>query len=355
MMNFGGILQACALQEVLRRMGHKPVTWRHSFYKDTPLRRWVEAVKVDVRSTLHYCDEDLQISKNTRPFIHKYLKEKNIRSFADVRRSDYDAIIVGSDQIWRNVFFKPTWGEEENIANAFLAFTEGWDVRRIAYAPSFGLDHLNEYTPEQLDECGRALRRFDFVSVREQSGVGLCKEAFGVDARWVIDPTMLLQTADYERLMGKVAKPGKPFMMSYVLDDSAQKSQLCELLARDRNLVIRRSNGKFDDWLLPIEERIQPPVEEWLGNFRESDFVFTDSFHACVFSILFHKQFAVVGNRGRGMSRFVSLLGMFGLEGRMVESEADCKALPEIDYTQVDAVLEQKRAEGWEFLKRALA
>ncbi len=353
--NYGGILQAYALQEVLLRMGHQPETWRRAYRKETPLRRLTDELKIWVRSTFHYCDEDLRITQHTHRFIKDHLRRRGIVSFADIRPGDYDAIIVGSDQIWRNVFFRPTWGEQEDIADAFLAFTQGWNIRRIAYAPSFGLDDLSEYSPEQIEACGRALRRFDAVSVREQSGVRLCKESFGVDAQWVLDPTMLLQSSDYEQLIGGGGKSAGRFLMSYVLDDSPQKTRLCELVAHDRKLAVRQSNGKFDDLKRPIEERIQPPVEEWLRNFRDASFVFTDSFHACVFSILFHKQFAVVGNKGRGMSRFESLLGLFGLEDRMVETPQDCQSLQEIDYTRVDAVLAQRRAESWDFLKRALS
>ena len=78
-----------------------------------------------------------------------------------------------------------------------------------------------------------------------------------------------------------------------------------------------RVNAK-SDINLPIENRIAPSVEQWLRGFYDAEFVVTDSFHACVFSILFNKPFLVVGNQKRGLSRFVSLLGMFGLEDRLI-------------------------------------
>lgn len=353
--NYGGILQAYALQKVLRQMGHQPETWRRAYRKETPLRRLTDALKVWVRKTFHYCDEDLRITQYTHRFIQKHLKRRGIVSFADIRPSDYGAIIVGSDQIWRNVFFRPTWGQHEDIADAFLAFTDGWNIKRIAYAPSFGRDDVSEYSPEQIEACGRALRQFDAVSVREQSGVDICKKAFGVNAQWVIDPTMLLPVEDYKRLIPQGEGPRSKFLMKYVLDDSEEKNAMCEMLAKQRGAEVRQSNGKFDDFSLPLEERIQPPVESWLRNFRDASFVFTDSFHACVFSILFHKQFAVVGNKGRGLSRFESLLGLFGLENRMVETPQDCQSLQEIDYTRVDAILERERAKSLRFLKEVLA
>lgn len=63
---------------------------------------------------------------------------------------------------------------------------------------------------------------------------------------------------------------------------------------------------------------IQPSVEKWLRAFMDARFVITDSFHACVFSILFHKPFIVMGNEYRGNTRFDSLLNMFGLTDRLV-------------------------------------
>ena len=77
-------------------------------------------------------------------------------------------------------------------------------------------------------------------------------------------------------------------------------------------------NSRIEEWDAPIQECIQPPVEEWLRGFYDAEFVVTDSFHACVFSILFNKPFIVIGNEGRGIARFESLLKTFGLEERLV-------------------------------------
>ena len=88
-----------------------------------------------------------------------------------------------------------------------------------------------------------------------------------------------------------------------------------------------RINSKVEDKTAPIAERIQPPVEQWLRGFHDAEFVVTDSFHACVFSILFHKPFFVVGNKKRGLSRFTSLLGLFRLENRLISTAAETDSL----------------------------
>ena len=98
---------------------------------------------------------------------------------------EYDAFIVGSDQVWR-----PSYNQ--HLEQAFLNFTENWkNVKRIAYAASFGVDNW-EFTKKQTKECKRLVQKFDFVSVREDTAVNLCKEHLGIEATHVLDPTLLL-------------------------------------------------------------------------------------------------------------------------------------------------------------------
>jgi hypothetical protein len=99
-------------------------------------------------------------------------------------------------------------------------------------------------------------------------------------------------------------------------------------------------NGDCGNWTEDLEKRIQPPVESWLRAFYDSEFIVTDSFHACVFSILFHKQFLVIGNKDRGLARIHSLLSMFGLEDRLTSDTCiDINRMKTIDYDRVDEIL----------------
>lgn len=117
------------------------------------------------------------VRQYTDKFIAQYIKRRIVNDYTDIQESDYDAIIVGSDQIWRPQYFP-------NVETAYLNFTEDWNIRRIAYAASFGTDEW-EYTPEQTMICGRLLQNFDAVSVREKSGVDLCRDHFHVQATQV--------------------------------------------------------------------------------------------------------------------------------------------------------------------------
>lgn len=340
--NYGGILQAYALQTVLERMGHKVVVIDTPNVKFAPslftlAKRLVKRLlgyRVGVFSEWKHNRVYPIISQHTQPFVDKYIHRRVVNSPEELRANEFDAIIVGSDQVWRPKYYG-------KIENAYLAFAKDWHIKRIAYAASFGTDDW-EYTPEQTKTCGELLRMFDAVSVREASGVQLCKEHFGVEALHVLDPTMLLDKEDYIHLIEAAGTPkSKGTLLNYILDDSPEKRALIEWVARENNLVPFRVNSRVEDHAAPLEERIQPPVELWLRGFYDAEFVVTDSFHACVFSILFGKPFVVVGNKERGMARFESLLKMFGLEDRLVSSVEDYNHI--VDMMCNQATLQERR------------
>lgn len=318
--NYGGILQAYALQTVLERMGHEVVVIDTPNVKPMPsyltlCKRFVKKAlgqKVGVFAEHYHNTTYPIISQYTQPFIDKYIHRKVVNFPEELQESEFDAIVVGSDQIWRPKYYY------SKVENAYLAFTEGWDIKRVAYAASFGTDEW-EYTPEQTKTCGELLKKFDAVSVREESGVQLSKDYFGVNAKHVLDPTMLLDKEDYIHLIETAGTPkSKGTLLNYILDETTEKRALIEQIAKDKKLIPFRVNSKVEDRTAPLEERIQPPVEEWLRGFYDAEFVVTDSFHACVFSILFDKPFVVVGNKERGMARFKSLLKIFGLKDRLI-------------------------------------
>ena len=101
-----------------------------------------------------------------------------------------------------------------------------------------------------------------------------------------------------------------------------------------------------------VSARVQPSVESWIAGISRASFVITDSFHACVFSILFHRPFVVIGNQARGLSRIEWLLRQFGLSERLVVSEGVPKG--DINWEKVDAKLSELRAEAFDFLNNNL-
>lgn len=356
--NYGGILQAYALQTVLERMGHQVEhlqpqiefpklhpAWKMPFVflKRTYLKFFAEGLQYPV-----FTHPYKYVRKNTDDFIKKYLICRYIgqNEWERLQYNDYDAIIFGSDQVWRLEYAVP-------IERYFGAFIGDLELRRISYAASFGVDSLN-YSKSQLRQCFELLNKFNAVSVREQAGVNICKDSFNVCARLVLDPTMLLKVTDYELLTQEV-KADKNGVLTYVLDESDELNAKLHSYAQKRGLNLFRINSKVEDSEAKLVERQQPRVEQWLRDLMEADMIITDSFHACVFSIIFHKPFICIGNIQRGASRFKTLLERFNLCNRIVHPDSlmtyiDCG----IDWEEVDRQLCIYRQESLSFIMRAL-
>lgn len=333
--NYGGILQAYALQKVLEGMGHDTLILDKARRVELPLLtkfyqyavRTVKNILLNSKLTIRYdkaYNYTIEVVRQyTYPFLLKHTKRLELHEgYALLHQGQFDAIVVGSDQIWRPKYI---WYAPLEIV--YLSFAKDWDIKRISYAASFGTDEW-EYTPEQTAECGNLLRCFDAVSVRESSAVSLCKQHFNVDAQHVLDPTMLFDAAHYTALFQKAGTPkSEGNLMCYILDSSGTKEALVQSIASIYNLTPFSVNSKYEVPDAPLEEKVQPPVEFWLRGFYDAEYVITDSFHACVFSILFKKPFIVCGNKHRGMGRFHSLLTMFDLEDRLVTTLDEASAI----------------------------
>ncbi len=361
--NYGGILQAYALQTVLERMGHEVVVLDKSPYHYLPLwkmpfsypKRILEKYVLGKKSVKVFAEQWYNrtypiISQYTQTFIDTYIHRKEVNDLTKLDEKDFDALVVGSDQIWRVCYYS-------QIENAFLAFTEGWKyLKRIAYAPSFGTD-VWEYSQKQTEKCKLLLQKFDAVSVRESSGVELCAKNFGREAIHVLDPTLLLDRGDYERLIkqSKVQHHSN-MLLQYILDEDKEKQELIEYIIKEKQLNIVRVNSKVEDITAKLEERIQPYVEQWLCGFYDADFVVTDSFHACVFSIIFNKPFIVCGNKKRGSARFLSLLSSFNLLDRYITDGINLSEVLDktIDWSEINKKKENLKSFSWSFLNQSL-
>lgn len=361
--NYGGILQAYALQTILERLGHQTEILqvqrpRRLSYRRMPqiyAKRFIEKFVLR-RSNTRFFEEQWwnkkgtsAMRKYTNLFLNKYLHLRLMRSIKEVQPTDYDGYVVGSDQVWRKVYFK--YMMHTSICDAFLRFAKDWEVKRIAYAASFGIDTW-QYTDKETNQCGALLQQFDAVTVREYSAVELCKQKLGTNATHVLDPTMLLTTNDYQALFEEAKTPkSNGNMHCYILNYSTEKQKLIDSIANDRGLKPFRVLVPINTQVKDATELAQPPVEQWLRAFYDSEYVVTDSFHACVFSILFRKQFVVYGNESRGMARFHSLLSIFGLENRLVYNYEQYKKLAPIDYDAVHEKLDTWRSRSLKILE----
>lgn len=372
--NYGGLLQAYALQQILKGMGHDVVTDRLGVVRKLPLwnralRFLYHAVQFCILKNYRYYpyrylfvsfDKESKakrsISINTERFVNTHidtidLLTRSNESVIDAVRQ-FDAIVVGSDQVWRATM--------SDIPTYFLSFTKAINVKRIAYAASFGTDDLNEYSKMDMKIASESIKLFDAVSVREKSGVHLCRDYFKMDAVHVLDPTMLLSKDDYLKLIEEEDKPcSENILLTYVLDRTQEKNDIIQRGGEALHLT-SCENGAVKYFSNVVEsnvsECIYPSVSRWVAGFRDAQFVVTDSFHGTVFSIIFNKPFVAILNSKRGSSRFISLLSVLGLENRLISTTNDLleEHLKPIDYTEVNKILNDWRYLSISFMERHL-
>lgn len=339
--NYGMNLQVYALQIVLRKMGHEVIVinrkWNRGKYNSGIVASFKRFVyyKVICRKIHSFYKNNIHLSK---PCFNSC----DIAQLCSEERIDF--VIIGSDQVWRI----------ENTRGANLDFFGGFlnelkiDTKLLSYAASFGKG-VWKGTKEETDNVSKFLKSFTAVSVREDSGVELCKTMFGIDAFKTLDPTLLLTSDDYQ-VDGSFTDLNQSNLVSYILDNTEAKSSLVmkigSSLGFNKNIVLypqNRSNYTIFNYT----------VEEWLNYIKNASFVVTDSFHGMVFSLIFNRQFIVIGNEKRGMERFTSLLENLGLLERLVLNinEFNMDIInKEIDYNRVNKVLEGLRKESLSYL-----
>lgn len=363
--NYGGILQAYVLQAVLRNLGHDvtilnfkektPTLYRKSivFFKRFILRYFLGRKNIDFSFESKYEIMKNSLFRETFDFIATHFTNLsapiyNRKDLVQITRHHFDGYVVGSDQVWRPVY-------SPDIEAFYIGFDHSDSVKRVAYAASFGVDKW-EYSWWLTCKVRSLIRKFDCVSVRESSSVEICRKKLHVDAIQVLDPTMLWEESEYVREFGlKKHEIGNNFIVTYILDSNDEKLQLIQDIASFLSLEVKclYKNG----YQALHEPFSNPSPVYWLEAIYNSPFIITDSFHGCVFSILFKKQFIALVNSRRGTARFTSLLRQFGLEERLVNNNVlSMRKILEksIDYDRVDVLLREKRMQSINYLKENL-
>lgn len=328
--NYGAVLQAFALQKYLTDIGNTveiidyyPVFFRknvrkciHPKHPFRTLREMRELIK----------------EKKLECFRKKFLNRTPYFSSNNELRSadfNYDCFISGSDQIWNMSFIK--FGEQRKTFSYFLDFVPN-DRLIVSYAASFGTCECEEDLKDEISTC---LKRYDFVSVRETSGLKIVKELGIKEAVIVPDPTLLLQRVDYERLF-KQTKSNKKSALVYMLHDK---------MSTALPVINAVSKKKYS-----IKRIKQDSIKSWLYKIYNSDLVITNSFHGIVFSIIFHVPFVAMLIEGSGMNdRIHTLLGELGLNDRIFNGDMSIIE-KEINWKNVDEKLNDYRIKGQEYL-----
>lgn len=372
--NYGGLLQAYALKEMLISMGHNvTIINRRSPNRRQPiikvigsaLKQSIKYKKPMVRSPYKpSASQREEISRNTVEFRSIFLPELSEpittqRNIKKLNRIKFDAYIVGSDQCWRPIY-------SPKVTNHFLDFLNKENkARRIAYAASFGVSNWT-FSKRETKICKKLIKNFDSVSVREDSGKHLLNKYLNrTDAVHVLDPTMLLSKEDYLNKL-PIKKSNQPISKNlkvYVLDKSDSKQHLIDHVEKELNLkqfevMPKKRLGFSKVKNSNIEEFAYPSPLDWIKGFEKASFVITDSFHGTVFSIIFNIPFITIANEHRGLARFHSLLNKFNLMDRLVTNtdNVNYTALlnSNIDWEQVNKTLEVEKYKSLKFLKESL-
>lgn len=311
--NYGGILQAWALKTVLERAGYRP-TLLMPHAVSTRLDHIILNLKRVAKKMLgQYEGESIKeyTTKETDRFIRQNFNIQVLSSLKDFNPDKFEAIIVGSDQVWRGYYFNNMW-HTDNSADAFLDFiADDNKIKRISYAASLGISDW-DFSKEDTERIKSAIKRFDAISVREESAVNVLKDILDIEAAHLLDPTMLLAADDYIKLAG-CREIKKDKIISYILDSDEEKEELISKVKNQYKLPhVELKRDRNSQKLLS--------VKEWIKGVAEAAVVITDSFHGCVFSIIFGKPLIFCTNAGRGNARFESLINTFGIENNLVDA-----------------------------------
>lgn len=355
-MNYGGILQFYALQKTVGVLGAECEILRapdgEHVCPSAPQRDaagprgalWSAALRC--RAALIKWKTHRRLIKISEFKAHRYVKSVDL---SDVDIRSYGSVVCGSDQIWN-----PGFARERT----FLAFVPD-DVNKVIYAASLAVDELTE---RQQAAFRPLINRLEHVSVREISGKGLVEQASGrTDVQVVLDPTLLLTSEEWDEALGnpKPVVQGK-YVLTYFLGEHAAYSKLATAWGREHGckvVNIPYASGEHIDHHVFGDVRVyDADPAEFVSLIKNAECVFTDSFHACVFSILNQRQFFAVkrDHSDKMSSRIYTLFEHFGIEDRFVVTDDDVNASGPIDYSGCRERQLGLRASSLEYLKSAL-
>lgn len=301
--NYGGILQNWALQQVLIKLGHHPMTIdayvRYPYFLYYVKKCFNLFLRIFGKHTpvLSKPYKGRSTDKLLGDFITRHInltKPVNEYNTRLIKKYKFEAIIVGSDQIWRPKYNK-------RIETVFLDFLREENIRRIGYSVSFGCEEW-EYTNEQTTNCRHLISLFDAVSSREESGVLFIKNKLEFPAIITLDPTLLLSSQDYLNLCIREPITNDRFIAVYCLDPTDSFLDECKVLAEKLSLPLK---------VFGADGNCSLSVPQWIAIFRDASRIITDSYHGSIFSLLFKKPVKILNNSNRGQSRFKTLLSLY--------------------------------------------
>lgn len=332
--NYGNRLQNYAVQEIIKTFGFQIETLQNRSYSNSKKRFIQRCIRYGRKSSTYSANQNRK--KNFEKFNEKILFSKKI--YTPFSKSDHDYVVVGSDQVWNPHFRRLS---DVDLLN----FVE--PEKRIAVSASFGVDKL----PNTCEsDVSKEMRKFKAISVREEQAKHIVDELTGKNsAVVVIDPTMMLSAEQWNDVLTEPSCKNTDYILCYFLGEPSEK----------QNSEINRTAEENGCEIINILDHESAAYEsgpsEFLGLIKNARLICTDSFHASVFSILFHRPFVVFGREGNAVkmsSRIDTLLKTFGLTNHVFENQINAKNL-QCDFNGVDEQLTREREKFKSFLKAA--
>lgn len=344
--SYGAELQMLALYRAVESLGHTPevIHYHNAYMKAQKHTRNGGALRKAASQLLHH-----RLYSNFRRFEKKLLVRYPKAPFSDPARlpelaQRYDAVICGSDQVWNPDI---TGGD----LSYFLNFC-GQNTRRVAYAPSFGID---TFSPEFCGRIQGELAQFYALSVREAAGQTLVQDLLGNHVPIVVDPTFLLTAQDWSSLEQAHPLAEGDYILYYTIRSSRKLWQQAVEFSRKTGMKLVAVGGNPIKARLKKEENICYAVDiapgQWLHLLHHARYVVTNSFHGTAFSVNFRKDFYVELSSLTN-SRLAQITQALGLTER-IAGEAPLEPTA-VDYSVTDRMLPQMRQASMDYLTEAL-
>lgn len=342
-LNYGNRLQNYALIKLLNRYGRVDTAFCRL---TSPLRSLVHEVKrtVEEFKSGHYRIMR-ERHRNCVSFTNACApcNTFTITSMGGIVPSNrsIDFVVLGSDQVWNY-----QWFSEDALALHLGSFASK-NIRIISYAASFGVSEVEYYARPIFQKY---LPRLKAISVREDRGAELVKEMTGLGATVVLDPTLMLDSKQWSAITRGFVPNDERYVLTYFLGKpSDTQENTIESYAKAHGCRVRRIADLRD------KETYVAGPQDFVELFSKAQYVFTDSYHACCFSILYHKQFTVFNRAGMDgkanmNSRMETLFRLFDLRSVVMDEGLALR----IDYVKVEQLLVRHRAESLTWLDRVM-
>lgn len=311
----------------------------------TPLRVLKKKVKKAIGKEEHFRESEMSAERlDAFDSFNRYISLKTIGDTSTATLNSYRYFSTGSDQIWG--MMDKARGEQWG----FLQFAR--PEQRIALAPSFGVDSLNE---SQMKRLATYMQGYRLLSVREESGAKFIKEASGRNAHVICDPTLALHAAEWRSVSNDRLTPNGGYVLAYLLGDYSEEAE--------NALHVASCYGELPVIRLSDREREgEPPAgpAEFISLVNNASWVVTDSFHGSVFSVIFQRPLTIVHRDGghamysKMFGRLETLAGKLGIKHKVYGSQ-DFDLSRSADYEGVSEAIEHERSKFMEYLEACLS